>query len=386
MKSLQEITDAWGNWKANAAGTTCFTSSTNYGDHSEFDAYHRYQCSAVYQSMSYDGNSPPKSASEVAYEIWYDNGSTLQQSDTFQYTETTDQSFTWSITEGVNVGVEISATEGLPDVASSAPKASVTLSFSSTQGQTLVKTQTWSVNTPVAVPPQSSLKCDMVVNSQSYEIKFTATVLVSGDVAIWFNDRVCLGAPGDGHFNWYIPITQVFNDVIKNNLIDTSGYQITPAGVIATAQGIFTGGQGISQGVVTTQYPLRSFTAAVNFKGVASQPLYLNVLAVPVGSTAPRGASPARPLTGPAARPTRSAIPNGAPKKGPAPAAAAKPKGRSPSRPLATPAALPTRPTVPNGTPKKVPAPAAAAKPKGRPQPPVEPARATRASRARRSI
>ena len=63
MKSLQEITDAWGNWKANAAGTTCFTSSTNYGDHPEFDAYHRYQCSAVYQSMSYDGNSPPKSAS-----------------------------------------------------------------------------------------------------------------------------------------------------------------------------------------------------------------------------------------------------------------------------------------------------------------------------------
>src|SRR5438309_936160 len=135
MKSLQEITDAWGNWKASAAGTTCFTSSTNYGDHPEFDAYHRYQCSAVYQSMSYDGNSPPKSASDVAYEIWYDNGSTLQQSDTFQYTETTDQIFTWTITEGVNVGVEISATESLPDVASSSQKATVTLSFSSKIGR-----------------------------------------------------------------------------------------------------------------------------------------------------------------------------------------------------------------------------------------------------------
>jgi len=384
MKSLQEITDAWGNWKANAAGTTCFTSSTNYGDHSEFDAYHRYQCSAVYQSMSYDGISPPKSASDVAYEIWYDNGSTLQQSDTFQYTETTDQSFTWSITEGVNVGVEISATEGLPDVASSAPKASVTLSFSSTQGQTLTKTQTWSINTPVAVPPQSSLKCDMVVNSQSYEIKFTATVLVSGDIAIWFNDRVCLGAPGDGHFNWYIPITQVFNDVIKNNLIDTSGYQITPAGVIAIAQGVFTGGQGISQGVVTTQYPLRSFTAAVNFKGVASQPLYLNVLAVPVTSTTPGRVAPARPGAAPAL-PTRSAVPNGTPKKGPASARAAQPKGRSPARPVAVPAALPTRPAVPNGAPKKGAASAGAAQPKARRQPAAEPPRATRASRVRRS-
>jgi hypothetical protein len=385
MKSLQEITDAWGNWKANAAGTTCFTSSTNYGDHPEFDAYHRYQCSAVYQSMSYDGNSPPKSASDSAYEIWYDNGSTLQQSDTFQYTETTDQIFTWSITEGVNVGVEISATEGLPDVASSTQKATVTLSFSSNQGQTLTKTQTWSVNTRVAVPPQSSLKCDMVVNSQSYEIKFTATVLVSGDIAIWFNDKVCLGAPGDGHFNWYIPITQVFNDVIKNNLIDTSGYQITPAGVIAIAQGVFTGGQGISQGVVTTQYPLRSFTAAVNFKGVASQPLYLNVLAVPVTSTTPGRVAPARPGAAPAALPTRSAVPNGTPKKGPASARAAQPKGRSPARPVAAPAALPTRSAVPNGTPKKGVASAGAAAPKRRRSPAPEPPRATRVSRVRRS-
>jgi hypothetical protein len=385
MKSLQEITDAWGNWKASAAGTTCFTSSTNYGDHSEFDAYHQYQCSAVYQSISYDGNSPPTSATDVAYEIWYDNGSTLQQSDTFQYSETTEQSFTWSITEGVSVGVEISATEGVPDVASSTQKATVTLSFSSTQGQTLTKTQTWSVNAPVAVPPQSSLKCDMVVNSQSYDIKFTATVLVSGDIAIWFNDRVCLGSPGDGHFNWYIPITQVFNDVVNNNLIDTSGYRITPAGIITTAQGVFTGGQGISQGVVTTQYPLRSSTAAVNFKGVASQPLYLNVLAVPVRSTAPREASPARPLAAPAAPPTRSAVPNGNPKKVPVSVPATQPKGRSPVRPLAAPAAPPTRSAASNGNPKKGPVGTPAAQAKGRRQQSAEPARATRATRVRRS-
>jgi Clostridium epsilon toxin ETX/Bacillus mosquitocidal toxin MTX2 len=371
MKSLQEITDAWGNWKANAAGTACFTSSTNYADHSEFDAYHQYECSAVYQSISYDGNSSPTSVADVAYEIWYDNGSALQQSDTFEYAVTTDQSFTWSITEGVNVGVEISATESVPDVASSTQKATVALSFSSVQDQTLTKTQTWSVDTPVAVPPRSSLKCDMVVNSQSYEIKFTATVLVSGDIAVCFNDRVCLGAPGEGHFNWYIPITQVFNDVIKNNLIDTTGYHVTPAGVITTAQGVFSGGQGISQGVVTTQYPLRSSTAAVNFKGVASQPLYLNVLAIP----APQKAGPSPPKA--------STV---RPKAVPAPAEASTvPPEASLARPPAVPAAQPTRSTGQNGKPRRGPASAGTAKPRGRRRPSAEVPPAPRARKGARS-
>jgi hypothetical protein len=149
----------------------------------------------------------------------------VQQSETFQYTATTTQSFTWSITESVSVGIEISATEGVANVASSSQKFTVTLSFSATQSKTTTNSQSWTVNNPVAVPPDSSVKCDMVLNTQSYNINFTTSVLVSGYVAIWFNDKQALGAPGDLHWLWFIPIGQVFNDVIGNRLADTSGYR-----------------------------------------------------------------------------------------------------------------------------------------------------------------
>lgn len=276
MLSLQQITDAWGNWMAKQRNTSCrFTSTTSYSDHSELNKYHQYQCSARYQSISYDGNSPPTNGAAVAYELWYDNASTVQQSEVFQYTATTTQSFTWSITESLSVGVEISATEGVPNIASSSQKITVTLSFSSTQGATHTESQSWNVNTPVVVPADSSMKCDMVVNTQSYDIDFTATVLVAGNVAIWFNDKVDLN-PGSYHWLWFPPIQSVFRDVIANNLADTTGYQIGDGGVVATAQGTFSGSQGISVGVKTTQYPLRTSATAASFSPVNVQQLYVD--------------------------------------------------------------------------------------------------------------
>jgi hypothetical protein len=268
MLSLQQITDAWGNWMASQRGTSMrFTEATNYSAHGELGQYHQYQCSAAVQSISYAGNSPPTGGAAIAYELWYDNNTTVQQSETFQYTATSQQSFTWSITESLSIGIEISATEGVPDVASSTQKVSVNLSLSSTQGATSSNTQSWNVNNPVVVPPNSSVKCDMVINSQSYNINFTESVLLAGYVAIWFNDKVAL-SPNDYHWLWFIPIGSVFTDVISNNLASTEGYSVVAGDqVLTTAQGVFAGSQGVSVGVTTTQYPLRTNAVAENFKG-----------------------------------------------------------------------------------------------------------------------
>ena len=60
MNSLQQITDAWGNWSSSRNGTSCrFTASTNYGNRGELGNYHQYQTSAAIQNIQYDGNSPP---------------------------------------------------------------------------------------------------------------------------------------------------------------------------------------------------------------------------------------------------------------------------------------------------------------------------------------
>lgn len=281
MQDIQTITDTWGNWIAGQRGTSMrFTASTNYGSQSDLGAYQQYQCSVTLLDISYDGNSPPTNASAVAYELWYDNATSLTQSETFSYTATSTQSFTWSITEALSVGVEVSATEGVPAVASSTQKITVSLSLSSTQAATNTNQQSWTVSNPVQVPSQSSVKCDMVLNSQSYDINFTQVVSIDGYVAIWFNDKVDWNNDGDYHWLWFIPIEEVFGDVINNNLTDTSGYQLG-ATVVATASGTFSGSQGVSVGVTTTQYPLRSSGSAQDFKPLRKAKVYLGLRSAP---------------------------------------------------------------------------------------------------------
>lgn len=256
MNALQEITDAWGNWFSQQNGTSCrYTASTNYGSQDSLNDYHQYQTSADVQSFVYDGNSLPTNGSAVAYELWYDNGTTLQQQNTFAETQSSTQTFTWSVTETLSVGVEISATEGVPAVASSSQKVSVNVSLSSTQAQTATQTQSWTVNTPINVPPDRSVKADMLINSQTYDIDFTASVLLAGRVAIWNNDQV------NGHWLWFYPVENVVQDCIDHGIIDTTGYEVVAGGVMTQATGVFTGSQGVSVGVQAKEYPLRNRAA-----------------------------------------------------------------------------------------------------------------------------
>lgn len=262
-QTLQQITDAWGNWMNGQypGGGIRFTESTNYGNQSYLDQYHQYQTSATYQSMTYDPHAPapiPGTASSVVTS--YNNGSSVSQSYTYQQTLTTEQSFTWSITESLSVGIEISATEGVPEVAQVGEKVTTTLSFSSTQGATSTTTQSWSVSQPIIAPPNSHVDATMVVTTQQYNINWTATCKLAGSVAIWFNNKVALN-PGDYHWLWFIPIEQVFTQCQQNNIIDTTGYQVVAGGVLAYSSGTFAGGQGVGVSINVTESPLHAASA-----------------------------------------------------------------------------------------------------------------------------
>lgn len=262
-KTLQQITDAWGQWmntKYNGGGIW-YTESTNYNSQSSLGAYHQYQTSATYQSTIYDPYAPspiPGTASSVLTS--YNNDSSIAQSYTYQQSMTTTQSFTWSITESLSVGVSVTATVGVPAVAQVGTTVTTSFSLSSTQGSTTTNQQQWSVSQPIIAPAYSHIEAKMVVTTQQYDIKWQATCMLSGYVAIWFNDKVCLN-PNDPHWLWFIPIDQVFRDCINNNIIDTSGYQIVNGGVLAYSSGVFTGGQGVGVSINVHQSPLSRLMA-----------------------------------------------------------------------------------------------------------------------------
>lgn len=235
-----------------------FTASTNYASQKNLPDWNKYQVETVLGDIVYDGNSPPTGGSAVAYELWLDNGTMVTQSEAFSYTSTTSQTFNWSVTEPLSIGIEVDATEGLPGVAQVTEKLTVKVGLSSTQGGSSTKTQSWTVDSPVTVPSNASVKCEIVISSQSYDIDYIQPLTMTNYVAIEINDWQDWNHDGQMQKLWFIPITQVFQDVIANNLIDTTGYQLTPNSAIATARGTFTGSQGIDVTARITQYPLRT--------------------------------------------------------------------------------------------------------------------------------
>src|SRR5438094_655012 len=99
--SLQEITDAYGNWVASQHGTSLhWSESTNYGNHSQLDGWHQYQVNPSDQQFTYDPAAPAPIPGELDTQAMnYDNGTTAAQSVTYSVSETTQQTFNWSVTD-----------------------------------------------------------------------------------------------------------------------------------------------------------------------------------------------------------------------------------------------------------------------------------------------
>ncbi|MYT29348.1 MULTISPECIES: ETX/MTX2 family pore-forming toxin [unclassified Streptomyces] len=259
--SLQEITDKWGTWMARErfpGSHGCrFTASTDYGQRGELGAYHKYQVSTEYRGITYDPKAPspiPGQVSSVTTN--YRNGSAVEQQVIYKQSKTTEQDLRISVTESLKIGVSMEVSAEIPAVAKVSETTSIETNLSSTQEYTHKETQNWGVDLPLKIPAKSAIEASLVIGTQKYDIDWTATVGMSGAVAIWFNDKVDLNHDGDYHWLWFVPIEEVFRDCRAHGIADTTGYEITAGGVDAFAGGKFAGGQGVAVNVNVVQKDL----------------------------------------------------------------------------------------------------------------------------------
>lgn len=262
VRSLQEITDAWGGWMArerHPSSRGCrFTASTDYGKQSFLADYHRHQVRTKYSGITYDPSAPSPIPGQVSsITTNYRNGTEVEQTVTYKQSKTTEQDLRISVTESLKIGVTMEVSAEIPAVAKVSETTSIEASLSSTQEFAHKETQTWSVDLPLKIPAKSVVEASLVVGTQRYDIDWSATVSMSGMVAVWFNEKVDLNGGSDVHWLWFVPIQDVFRDCRTHNIVDTTGYEITAdATVNAFATGTFSGGQGVSLNINTVQKPL----------------------------------------------------------------------------------------------------------------------------------
>ena len=257
MLTLQQITDAYGRWVAAGnppSGGMEFSASTDYARIPEYAATYQVKVSDPEIRYLPTQLPPPTAISSVATVIR--NDSAAEQKQTFTHSETVTQSFSWSTTETLQVGASITVKAGIPKVAEVEGTVSTELSLSTTQGATKTAEKTFGVQLELTVPPYTTLSAQQIVMRQTYDIPWTAEVILTRYVAVWFRNRWAMGGdPNDQHFLWFIPIAEVFRACREVNLVDLTGYENLGWGVKAIASGKFSGAQGVSSHVNVDEHP-----------------------------------------------------------------------------------------------------------------------------------
>ncbi|MGW1835069.1 ETX/MTX2 family pore-forming toxin [Streptomyces sp. BBFR2] len=260
--SLQEITNAWGNWMATEkypeSGGYDYTASTNYDSQSSLSAYHQYQVTQKFLEIEYDPDAKPAPGELHTNDITYRNQTDAAQTVRYNYTSKTAKAFSMTTSKTLKTGVELSTEVEIPGVAKVGAKFTMNLELTKSETTTKTEEQTWSVDVPVVVPKQSQVHTWMTINTASYDVSYTASAQLENYVAIWFKNKVSLGHDGNNHWLWFVPIEWVFSDCVNNSIIDTAGYYVNSSGVVAQASGVFSGGQGVSVVVDSKQSPLKA--------------------------------------------------------------------------------------------------------------------------------
>jgi len=286
--SLQQITDAYGQWIARSnppSGGLLFSASTDY---SRISNYSQYQVSVGPPTIAYGIGNLPATTSITSAATSFNNGSDVAQSQSVTLSETTTQDFNWSTTQALSVDVTVSASMSIPGIAQFGGSVSTDMTFSNTTGGSTSKTQNWTLGETLTVPAHSTVAANLVVTCQSYNLPWTATCLLTGSVALWFNNRWELIPGGGQHFLWFVPIQSMLAAVQQVDVIDTTGYNVTAGGIFAAASGTFTGAQGIASQIKVTQ--------TTNPGTADAKPLTASLPLDADGRIAVRGVNPAMPL------------------------------------------------------------------------------------------
>ena len=123
--------------------------------------------------------------------ITYDNSKgTTAQTVTLAGSETVETSESWSVTAGMEAGVETEVKAGFPILAEGKVTASVKVSVSGTYGSTNTKTTEQSFSFPINVPAGEHTQATATLYEGEIDTKYTATMVYNLDSGKSFNYEV----------------------------------------------------------------------------------------------------------------------------------------------------------------------------------------------------
>lgn len=269
MNDIDSITNAWARWKAAQFGTSYwFTESTQYDRNKDTRDYKQYETRvSAPRDLSYSSTIETNGGTALLgrYDSINDGAQVIQHTVSLQqgFTDT----FTWSVTEQVKVGVSVTVKAGIPEVGGAEQSSNIEVSLSSTQGASTTRSSNYGSSTTVPISPHTHGWGEVDLAFTNLDTKWVGNVELRGDVAVWFNNKVAYNNNGDYHYLWFIPIETVISECVGNGIIDTRGYALNGGGgVFAQASGTFHSSAGLNIKTISHEeaYPKSRSSEAVN--------------------------------------------------------------------------------------------------------------------------
>jgi len=161
----------------------------------------------------------------------FHNGGSLPIKGLVHKTKSVASTFTWSVTESLKIGAEVSIDAGIPEVISGDIKLTTELNLASTQQQTTKTTDTFKVSHEIVVPPKSKVKAVITITETEVSVPWTAMMHVSGWEAIWLEEKC------NDHWLWFIPVQQLapYNHRL---VAESTGLRFEAAGVFHAVRAV----------------------------------------------------------------------------------------------------------------------------------------------------
>ena len=262
LSDYEAILSGCAAFKAQTRGTRVSWVDTN-GTHVDLKQYPFAKISVNARNLQYQIPTPVEKPS-FEYSEWFDNDTSLEQASEFTKSVETTDSFSYSFTKSLKISYTAKLGIQIPFI-SFGGEWTTELDFSSTQTTAQTRTIKWEKKMPIKVPPKKSLRATLVINEDRYDTPWSADIVIGGNVAMWFKDKIDFNDINGKNFHWLWfpspdwilcrdtdikPYGMSIRDLLKN-------YTSEGRNVIFKAQGVFTGVAGVNSYIRLEEFPLR---------------------------------------------------------------------------------------------------------------------------------
>jgi len=260
VNNLTELIEYWAKKVAEQHNTTCKWVDV-FAKHSDMKDYQDKRLSIEAHSLQYNEGEPLRAPVQIFKEN-FTNDTDDPQTFEFIREETSSARAKWIVTKGTELSFGAELTVVPPSSFDKiAKEGKISFGYKqiyATTGETEEeKQQKWSVSHTFTVGPRHEAEAHIVIEEAIFNIPFTAIAEVSGQFAVWFNDKIDLNNGSDYHWLWFPHIDEVFNGRYLMGTFPTpNGFEVTANNIKCNLEGEFIGVIGLNVKTDYDQYPL----------------------------------------------------------------------------------------------------------------------------------